>query len=210
MLNKVNTVGTRMNAARPGKIPAALAAALLVVLLSGCGYNEMLQKDEATSRAWGDLEAQLQRRSDLVPNLVETVRGFASHERETLQAVIEARANATQVRITPEMLEDEQALERFREAQAELSSSIGRLLAVAEQYPQLQANQNFMDLQTQLEGTENRISVARQRYNEAVEDFNFTIRRFPNSLTNSVLLHLEQKEYFQADPEALEAPRVQF
>ncbi len=170
----------------------------------------MLQKDEAASRAWGDLEAQLQRRSDLVPNLVETVRGFASHERETLQAVIEARAKATQVRITPEMLENEQELERFRAAQAELSSSIGRLLAVAEQYPQLQANQNFLDLQTQLEGTENRIGVARQRYNEAVQDFNFTIRRFPNSLTNGILLHLEPKEYFQADPEAREAPRVRF
>jgi LemA protein len=210
MLNKVNTMRNRLSAIRPGRIAAVCAAAVLALSLSGCGYNEMLQKDEAASRAWGDLEAQLQRRSDLVPNLVETVRGFASHERETLQAVIEARAKATQVRITPEMLENEQELERFRAAQAELSSSIGRLLAVAEQYPQLQANQNFLDLQTQLEGTENRIGVARQRYNEAVQDFNFTIRRFPNSLTNGILLHLEPKEYFQADPEAREAPRVRF
>jgi LemA protein len=188
-----------------------LAVVIVAVLaLSGCGYNRMQQLEEAVSRAWGDLEAQLQRRADLVPNLVATVKGYATHEQETLEAVVSARARATSVQLTPEMLSDPEAVAQFQEAQGSLSSALSRLLVVVEAYPELKANQNFRDLQVQLEGTENRISVARQRYNEAVERFNFSIRRFPYSLTNRLLLHLERKEYFEADAAAREAPKVEF
>ncbi len=182
----------------------------VVVALSACGYNTMQSNEEAVSKAWGDLESQLQRRSDLIPNLVATVKGYAAHEKDTLQAVVDARAKATSITLKAEDLNDPQAVERFQAAQSALSSSLGRLLAVAEAYPDLKANQNFQDLQNQLEGTENRIGVARQRYNSAVETFNFSIRSFPNSLTNSILLHLERKEYFKADEKAKEAPKVAF
>ncbi len=184
--------------------------AVAVLGLSSCGYNRMQQLEEAVFRAWGDLEAQLQRRSDLIPNLVATVKGYASHERETLEAVVNARARATSVQLTPELLSDPQAVARFQEAQGSLASALSRLLVVVEAYPELKANQNFRDLQVQLEGTENRISVARQRYNESVERFNFSIRRFPNSITNNLLLHLERKEYFEADAAAREVPKVEF
>ncbi len=184
--------------------------ALAVLFLGSCGYNSMQQEEEAVFAAWGNLESALQRRSDLIPNLVSTVQGAAAFERETLEAVIQARANATSVQISPEMLDDPARLQRFQEAQSELSRSLGRLMVVVEQYPQLQANQNFRDLQNQLEGTENRINVARQRYNDAVEQFNFSIRRFPNSLTNSILLHLDRKQYFKADEGAAAAPKVEF
>jgi LemA protein len=184
--------------------------AVAVVGLTSCGYNRMQQLEEAVFRAWGDLEAQLQRRADLVPNLVATVKGYASHERETLEAVVNARARATSVQLTPEMLSDPEAVAQFQEAQGSLTSALSRLLVVVEAYPELKANQNFRDLQVQLEGTENRISVARQRYNEAVERFNFSIRSFPNSITNRLLLHLERKEYFEADAAAREVPKVEF
>ena len=184
--------------------------AVAVLGLSGCGYNRMQQLEEAVFRAWGDLEAQLQRRADLVPNLVATVKGFAAQERETLEAVVNARSRATSVQLTPEMLSDPEAVAQFQEAQGSLSSALSRLLVVVEAYPDLKSNQNFRDLQVQLEGTENRISVARQRYNEAVERFNFSIRRFPNSLTNNLILNLERKEYFEADAAAREAPKVEF
>jgi LemA protein len=180
------------------------------VLLSSCGYNTMQANEEAVSKSWGDLESQLQRRADLIPNLVATVKGYAAHEKETLEAVVNARARATQVTLKVDDLDDAQAIQRFQAAQGELSSALGRLLAVAEAYPDLKANENFRDLQNQLEGTENRISVARQRYNEAVEKFNFSIRSFPNSLTNSILLHLERKEYFRADEAAKQVPKVSF
>jgi len=192
------------------KVLMVAVVVVAVVGLSGCGYNRMQQLEEAVFRAWGDLEAQLQRRADLVPNLVATVKGFAAQERETLEAVINARARATSVQLTPEMLSDPQAVSQFQEAQGSLSSALSRLLVVVEAYPELKSNQNFRDLQVQLEGTENRISVARQRYNEAVERFNFSIRRFPNSLTNNLLLHLERKEYFEADATAREVPKVEF
>lgn len=183
---------------------------LALVMLSGCGYNVMQQNEEAVNRAWGDLESQLQRRSDLVPNLVATVRGAANFEKETLQAVIEARAKATAVTITPDKLSDPDAMAKFQAAQGQLSSTLSRLLVSVERYPELKATQNFQDLQVQLEGTENRISVARQRYNEAVEVFNFSLRKFPNSLTNSVALNLRPKEYFKADAAAKAAPEVKF
>lgn len=183
---------------------------LALVMLSGCGYNVMQQNEEAVNRAWGDLESQLQRRSDLVPNLVATVKGAANFEKETLTAVIEARAKATSITITPDKLSDPDAMAKFQAAQGQLSSSLARLLVAVERYPELKATQNFQDLQVQLEGTENRITVARQRYNEAVETFNFSIRKFPNSLTNSVVLNLRPKEYFKADAAAKAVPEVKF
>ena len=183
---------------------------LAVAALSSCGYNLLQGNEEAVFKAWADIDSQLQRRADLIPNLVATVKGYASHERETLEAVVNARARATQVTIKAEDLGDEQAMQKYQAAQGELSSALGRLLAVAEAYPDLKANQNFLDLQNQLEGTENRISVARQRYNEAVQTFNFSIRSFPYSLTNNLLLHLKRKEPFRADEAAREAPKVEF
>ena len=182
----------------------------VVLAMSGCGYNTMQMNEEAVMKAWGDLQAQLQRRADLIPNLVEVVKGYAKHEKETLQAVIEARAKATSINITPDKLTDKEAMRKFQEAQNNLSSSLARLMVVVERYPDLKANQNFRDLQHQLEGTENRISVARQRYNAAVERFNYSIRKFPNSITNSLFLHLQRKEYFRASQAAQTAPKVKF
>jgi LemA protein len=183
---------------------------MALVMLSGCGYNVMQQNEEAVNRAWGDLESQLQRRSDLVPNLVATVKGAANFEKSTLQAVIEARAKASSIQLTPEMLSDPDAMSKFQAAQGQLSSSLSRLLVTVERYPELKATQNFRDLQVQLEGTENRISVARQRYNEAVQVFNSSIRIFPNSITNSMALQLKPKAYFKADEAAKAVPKVNF
>lgn len=202
----------RVPAGAPGALRLLALACLLVAWLpgAGCGYNEMQRQEEAVFRAWGDLDAALQRRADLVPNLVETVKGAAAHERQTLEAVMAARAKATSVQISPRDLNDPQAMERFRQAQGELGGALSRLLAVAESYPDIKANQNFRDLSHQLEGTENRVAVARQRYNEVVETFNASIRTFPYSLTNSLLLHLERKPFFQAEEGARQAPRVNF
>ncbi len=187
-----------------------IVSIVVIMFLSGCGYNLMQSNEEAVFKAWGDVESNLQRRADLIPNLVEVVKGYASHEKETLQAVIEARAKATAVNLTPGDLSNAEAMAQFNQAQGGLSSALSRLMVVVEQYPDLKANQNFMDLQNQLEGTENRINVSRQRYNEAVETFNFSIRKFPNSLTNSILLHLDRKEYIKADEGAKAAPKVKF
>ncbi|WP_165498853.1 LemA family protein [Chlorobium sp. N1] len=187
-----------------------LAVLFFFSSLSGCGYNSIQQSDEAVNRAWGDLESQLQRRADLVPNLVATVKGAADFEKETLTAVVEARAKASSVSLTPEMLSDPAAMQRFQSAQGALSQSLSRLLVTVERYPEIKANQNFRDLQNQLEGTENRIAVARQRYNGAVESLNYSIRRFPNSLTNSMLLKLKPREYFKADESSRALPEVKF
>ncbi|EFL52076.1 LemA family protein [Solidesulfovibrio fructosivorans JJ]] len=187
-----------------------LIALLMLSSLSGCGYNQMQTNEEAVNGAWGNVESALQRRLDLIPNLVETVKGYASHEKDTLTAVVDARAKATQVKITPETLNDPKAMAAFQQAQGQMQSSLSRLLAIAENYPQLKADQNFRDLQNQLEGTENRINVARQRYNQAVETYNASIRTFPNFITNSLLLHLKPKEYFKADEAAKQAPKVKF
>jgi LemA protein len=181
-----------------------------VMVLSGCGYNRMQQLEEAVYKSWGDVESNLQRRADLIPNLVEVVKGYAAHERETLEAVVNARSRATSVQLSAEDLGNPQAMQQLQAAQGALSSALARLMVVVERYPDLKANQNFLDLQNQLEGTENRINVARQRYNQAVEAFNYAIRKFPNSLTNSLLLHLERKEYFKADAGAREVPSVSF
>lgn len=180
------------------------------IFLQGCGYNTMQENEEAVFAAWGDVEAAYQRRADLIPNLVETVKAYASHEKQTLTEVTAARASLGQLKIPSSALTDTKAIESFQKAQGELSGALSRLLVVAERYPELKANQNFMDLQHQLEGTENRINVARQRYNAVVQTFNTSIRVFPNSLTNSMFLHLERKEPFKADAAASQAPKVAF
>ncbi len=185
-------------------------AAVVIMTATGCGYNVMQQQEEEVFKAWGDLESALQRRADLIPNLVQVVKGYAKHERETLTAVIEARAKATSVQINAKDLGNMQAVQKFQQAQGEISSALGRLMVVVERYPDLKANENFRDLMHQLEGTENRINVARVRYNEAVKTFNYSIRSFPNSITNSILLHLDKKEYFKADEAAKKAPEVKF
>lgn len=159
------------------------AVALAVTLLSGCGYNTLQAQDEQIKAAWSEVLNQYQRRADLVPNLVNTVQGFAAQEREVILGATEARARVGSIQATPELLNDEQALQRFLQAQGEMSSALSRLLLVAENYPQLKSDQNFRDLQAQLEGTENRITVARQRYIRAVQDFNTTVRSFPSNLT---------------------------
>ena len=156
------------------------------------------------------MESAYQRRNDLIPNLVEVVKGYAKHESETLTAVTEARAKVGTIQMSKDILEDPQAFAKFQSAQGEMSSALSKLMVVVEQYPDLKANQNFQDLQHQLEGTENRINVARTRYNKTVEVFNSSIRIFPNSLTNSLLLHLKLKEPFKAEPGAEKAPQVKF
>ncbi len=187
------------------------AVSLLVLLaVSGCGYNTMQANEEAVKAAWGDVEAAYQRRNDLIPNLVDVVKAYAKHERETLTAVTEARARVGSIQMSKSMLDDPKAFSQFQEAQGAMSSALSRLMVVVEKYPDLKANQNFQDLQHQLEGTENRINVARTRYNKAVEAFNTSVRIFPNSMTNSLLLHLKLKEPFKAEAGAEKAPKVQF
>ena len=193
-----------------GKKLLIILCALVILSFSGCGYNTMQTNEEAVKAAWGDVEATYQRRNDLIPNLVEVVKGYASHEKETLTAVTEARAKVGTIKMSKDLLYDPQALARFQSAQGEMSSALSKLMVVVEKYPDLKANQNFQDLQHQLEGTENRINVARTRYNKAVEVFNSSIRIFPNSLTNSLLLHLKLKEPFKAEAGAEKAPNVKF
>lgn len=183
---------------------------LSLFILSGCGYNSIQKNEEAVFAAWGDVEATYQRRADLIPNLVETVKAYAAHEKETLTAITNARAKVGQLQISADKLGDAATLQSFQQAQGELSGALSRLLVVAERYPDLKASQNFRDLQHQLEGTENRINVARQRYNKAVQTFNSSIRTFPNNLTNNFLLNLERKEPFKADAGAAAAPKVSF
>jgi LemA protein len=183
---------------------------LSLSLLSGCGYNTMQANEEAVTAAWGNVESSYQRRVDLVPNLVEVVKGYAKHEADTLQAVTEARAKVGSMQVSKDVLSNPESLNRFQQAQGQLSGALSRLMVVVEKYPDLKANQNFMDLQKQLEGTENRINVARERYNAAVQTFNTSIRTFPNSMTNSLILHLQRKEPFKAEEGAKTAPKVKF
>ncbi|MCE5195459.1 MAG: LemA family protein [Nitrospiraceae bacterium] len=183
---------------------------LSIFSISGCGYNKMQANEEAVKAAWGDVEASYQRRNDLIPNLVEVVKGYAKHEKDTLIAVTEARAKVGNIQISKEMVNDPKAFAQFQEAQSAMSSALSRLMVVVEKYPDLKANQNFKDLQHQLEGTENRINVARSRYNKAVEIFNTSIRIFPNNITNSVLLQLKLKEPFKAETGSEKAPQVKF
>lgn len=183
---------------------------LSMLLLTSCGYNSLQQQEEGVFKAWADIEANLQRRGDLIPNLVEVVKGYAKHEKETLEAVIEARSKATSVQVSAADLSNPAAMKAMQSAQGGLTSALSKLMLVVERYPDLKANQNFLDLQHQLEGTENRINVARQRYNQAVEVFNGAIRQFPANLTNNFILKLERKEYFKAEEGSKEVPKVAF
>jgi LemA protein len=171
---------------RPRRIALAGALALLA-LASGCGYNDIQSGDEKVKAAWAEVTNQYQRRADLIPNLVNTVKGAADFERETLEAVVEARAKATSIQVTPELVENQEALQRFLDAQGQLSSALSRLFAVSENYPTLRASEAFRDLQAQLEGTENRITVARGRYIESVQAYNTLVRSFPTVITAKVI-----------------------
>jgi LemA protein len=171
-------------------------------------YNDMVQREEQVISQWSQVENVYQRRLDLIPNLVATVKGAADFEKSTLTAVIEARANATQVKVDPTNLSSEQ-LSKFQQTQGELSSALGRLMIVVERYPELKANQNFLELQSQLEGTENRITVERQKFNEVVQDYNKYVRSFPQNLLAG-MYGFEQKAYFAAEAKASKAPAVQF
>lgn len=175
---------------------------------SSCGYNTMVSKDETVEAQWANVENAYQRRADLIPNLVNTVKGAANFERETLTDVIEARAKATSVNISPDNLTPEN-IERFQQAQGELSGALSRLLVSVERYPELKANQNFLELQAQLEGTENRISVERRKFNESVQDYNTTVRSFPNNIMAGIF-GFERKGHFQSDPGSDKAPTVEF
>jgi LemA protein len=188
-----------------------LAAVLAAALLSGCGYNQFQTKDEATKAAWAEVVNQYQRRADLIPNLVNTVKGYATHEKDTLEAVTRARAAATSFQITPEVLNNPEAFQKFQQVQGELSSALSRLMAVSENYPQLKADASFRDLQSQLEGTENRITVARQRYIAAVQDYNVTVRSFPTNLT-AMMFGYQAKPSFTVENEKSisTAPTVNF
>lgn len=185
-----------------------LLAGIVAVLFSSCGYNKMVSMDEQVTSEWAQVQNQYQRRADLIPNLVNTVKGYAAHERETLEGVIEARAKATSVNVDPQKLTPE-ALQQFNQAQDGLSSALGRLMVVIERYPDLKANQNFMDLQAQLEGTENRITVARQKFNETTQSYNAYIRKFPQ-IIYAGWFGFEKKSYFEAQPGADKAPEVKF
>ncbi len=188
-----------------------LSAALFAVLLSGCGYNQFQSSDEAVKAAWGEVVNQYQRRADLVPNLVNTVKGYASHERETLEAVTKSRAAATSMQVTPEVLNDPQAFERFQQAQGQLTQALSRLLAVTENYPQLKADALFRDLQSQLEGTENRITVARQRYIKSVQEYNVLARSFPTNLTAKMFGYPVRPSFTVDNEKAISnAPAVNF
>ncbi|MBA9848489.1 MAG: LemA family protein [Ralstonia sp.] len=190
----------------------ALSLAVLVVpFLSACGYNDFQAKDEATKAAWAEVVNQYQRRADLIPNLVNTVKGYASHEKDTLEAVTKARAAATSFQITPEVLNDPAAFQKFQQVQGELSSALSRLMAVSENYPQLKADQSFRDLQSQLEGTENRITVARQRYIKSVQDYNVLARSFPTNLTAKVMGYQVKPNFTVENEKGIStAPAVKF
>jgi LemA protein len=178
-------------------------------LMFGGVYNNLVTKEEGVTSAWAQVENVYQRRSDLVPNLVATVKGYAAHEKETLQNVVEARAKVSKLNVAPEMLNNPADLAKFQEAQTQLTSALSRLMVVVEQYPDLKASQNFLMLQTQLEGTENRITVERRRFNEMAQDFNAFRRRFPNIVVAGIM-GFKNKAYFQADQDAKTAPQVKF
>lgn len=190
------------------KLKYILIAILGVFTLSSCGYNSMVNKQEAVSAQWAQVENSYQRRADLIPNLVSTVKGYASHEQETFTAVTEARSKATQVTVNPEDL-TEVSIQQFQEAQGQLSSALGKLLMIRENYPELKANQNFLALQDELAGTENRIAVERNRFNEFAREYNQYIRRFPHVIYAG-WFGFKKKGYFEADAGAQSAPVVEF
>lgn len=188
-----------------------LTLALMSSLLSGCGYNQFQTRDEATKAAWSEVVNQYQRRADLIPNLVNTVKGYASHEKDTLESVTRARAAATSFQITPEVLNNPAAFQKFQQVQGELSGALSRLMAVSEKYPDLKADTSFRDLQSQLEGTENRITVARQRYIAAVQDYNVLVRSFPNNLTAMMFGYTTKPSFTVENEKSIStAPAVNF
>jgi LemA protein len=196
---------------KKGCLIALVAVVVIGIALYGWvknTYNGFVQQEENVKTAWSQVENDYQRRADLIPNLVETVKGYAKHEQQTLEGVIEARANATSVKIDASNM-DEQALKKFQDAQGELSSALSRLIAVSEAYPDLKANQNFLELQSQLEGTENRITVSRRDFNKAAQDYNTAVRTFPGNLLAG-LFGFNQKPYFEAQAGADKAPKVNF
>ena len=190
------------------KIAVVLIAVVAVFLFSGCGYNKMVELDEQVKSSWSQVENVYQRRADLIPNLVNTVKGYAAHEHETLEGVIEARSKATSVNIDPANLSPE-TIQQFNQAQEGLSSALSRLMVVVERYPDLKANQNFMDLQAQLEGTENRIATERRKFNETTQSYNAYIRKFPQVIYSG-WFGFDKKSYFEAQQGAEKAPEVQF
>lgn len=189
-------------------ISKLLVALVALVSLNSCGYNTMTEKEEAVNKAWSNVENQYQRRSDLIPNLVNTVKGYAQHEQSTLTAVLEARSKATQITVNAEDLTPEK-LKEYQAAQGQVTSALGKLLAISEAYPDLKANENFKELQAQLEGTENRISVERRNFNEVVGDYNTYIRKFPQNIMASIF-GFEKRAYFEAEAGSEKAPKVEF
>ncbi|MFY9137479.1 LemA family protein [Zwartia sp.] len=179
---------------------------LLTVSLSGCGYNQIQSQDELISSSWSEVLNQYQRRSDLIPNLVSTVKGEVKFEQDTLTKVVEARAKATAIQVTPELVNNPEAFQKFQQAQGEITSALSRLLVVSENYPNLRANQGFRDLQAQLEGTENRITVARNRYIKSVQEYNTTIRSFPSNLTAMVFGYKPKANFTVENEKALATP----
>lgn len=181
----------------------------ITYMLTGCGYNTLQAKDEAVNASWSEVQNQYQRRADLVPNLVNVVKGYAKHEEKVLLEVTQARSNVAGIKVDASVLNDPAQLEKFQQAQAQLSGALSRLLAVSENYPDLKANQQFLDLQVQLEGTENRIAVARQRYITTVQDYNTYVRMFPQNLT-AKMFGMQPKANFSAEPAAQNVPTVNF
>jgi LemA protein len=192
-------------------LPRALACGLLAALLAGCGVNNIPTYDEAVKAAWAQVDNQYKRRADLIPNLVEVVKGYAAHEQETLTAVVEARSKATQVQLPADMLSNPDAFRQFENAQGALTQALSRLLVVVERYPDLKANQTFLNLQAQLEGTENRISVARRDYIQAVQVYNTELRTFPGRIWHAILYSdLQPRETFTQPESVAEPPQVKF
>ena len=185
-----------------------IAVVVIVAIFIFSSYNGFVSKEEAVNTAWSNVETQYQRRSDLIPNLVNTVKGYAAHESQTLESVTEARSKATSINLTVDELTPE-TLAAYQQAQGEVRSALGRLIAVSESYPDLKANQNFLELQAQLEGTENRISVARKQFNEVARTYNVSVRRFPANLV-AKMFGFEQKPYFESAEGSEAAPQVQF
>lgn len=195
-----------MNPIKKSLVAIALVSTLT---LSGCGYNTLQVKDEAVTASWSEVQNQYQRRADLVPNLVNVVKGYAKHEEQVLTEVTQARANVAGLKVDREVLEDPALFEKYQQAQAQMTSALSRLIAVSENYPDLKANEQFRDLQVQLEGTENRIAVARNRYITTVQDFNGYARQFPQAMTAKVI-GMDTKPNFSADQSVQNAPKVSF
>lgn len=191
------------------KKTAVVVALVSTLTLSGCGYNTLQVKDEAVTAAWSEVQNQYQRRADLVPNLVNVVKGYAKHEEQVLTEVTQARANVAGLKVDKEVLEDPALFQKYQEAQAQMTGALSRLIAVSENYPDLKANEQFRDLQVQLEGTENRIAVARNRYISTVQDFNSYARQFPQVMTAKVI-GMDTKPSFSAEQSAQKAPTVSF